>query len=127
MRLGKKILAALRLEINEAGGKTELAKKLNVQHAVINRLENGTRKIQNMTISTLEKLFPQVEIIFFPSDSTFPVGKSDKTDNTRAALERDKILLEKERKIFELEKENWHLKRELEDIKNAEATRLFQR
>ena len=128
MKLEEKILAALQYEIKTAGGKTKLAEKLKVPHSVINRLENGTRKVPHMTISTLEKLFPQVEIIFFPGEKTANIIDTSETpDSERFSLERDKLILEKDRQIFELEKENWRLKRELEEAKNDVTARLFKR
>ena len=122
MKLEEKILAALQYEIKTAGGKTKLAEKLKVPHSVINRLENGTRKVPHMTISTLEKLFPQVEIIFFPGEKQVSsvIDTSESPDSERFSLERDKLILEKDRQIFELEKENWKLKRDLEEARNAE-------
>lgn len=106
-----------------------MAEKLKVPHSVINRLENGTRKVPHMTISTLEKLFPLVEIIFFPGEKQLStvINTPETPDSERFSLERDKLILEKDRQIFELEKEIWRLKRELEEAKNDVTTRLFGR
>lgn len=135
MKLEEKILAALQYEIKTAGGKTKLAEKLKVPHSVINRLENGTRKVPHMTISTLEKLFPQVEIIFFPGEKQVSsvIDTPEHFSSLQKALqeaeskkhEYEKKLaeLEKERHIFELEKENWKLKRDLEEARDAEMKR----
>lgn len=130
MRLEQKILAALRLEIKKAEGKSNLAAQRKTAYSIVNRFENGQCKIRNMTISTLEKLFPQIELIFFPEDKSNIIdapSKSDDSVSERFSLERDKVILEKDRQIFELEKENWRLKRELEEAKNDVTTRLFGR
>ncbi len=127
MKLEKKILEALRQEIQRAGGKTELAARLNVQHAVINRLETGTRKIQNMTIGTLSKLFPKIEFIFFPDENqtkeicSGQMNLQAEADALKAEYERKLAALENEKRLFELERENWRLKLENEELKKKKA------
>lgn len=122
MKLEEKILTALRLAIKKADGKSNLAAQRKTAYSIVNRFENGQCKIKNMTISTLEKLFPQIEIIFFPGEKQVSsvIDTSESPDSERFSLERDKLILEKDRQIFELEKENWKLKRDLEEARDAE-------
>ena len=133
MKLEKKILEALRQEIQRAGGKTELAARLNVQHAVINRLETGTRKIQNMTIGTLSKLFPTIEFTIFPHKTQTKAKWSGQeicsgqmnlqaeAEALKVEYERKLAALENEKRLFELERENWRLKLENEELKKKKA------
>ena len=125
MKLEEKILTALRLAIKKADGKSNLAAQRKTAYSIVNRFENGQCKIKNMTISTLEKLFPQIEIIFFPGEKQVSsvIDTSESPDSERFSLERDKLILEKDRQIFELEKENWKLKRDLEEARDAEMKR----
>ena len=65
MTIEQQILDALRRAIAKAGGKPELAKQLGMYHSRINCFDNGSRKIGGMTVSTLEKLFPDLKMYFF--------------------------------------------------------------
>lgn len=129
MKLEEKILTALRLAIKKADGKSNLAAQRKTAYSIVNRFENGQCKIKNMTISTLEKLFPQIEIIFFPGEKQVSsvIDTSESPDSERFSLERDKLILEKDRQIFELEKEIWRLNRELEEAKNAQGVQILRR
>lgn len=129
MKLEEKILTALRLAIKKADGKSNLAAQRKTAYSIVNRFENGQCKIKNMTISTLEKLFPQLEIIFFPGEKQVSsvIDTSESPDSERFSLERDKLILEKDRQIFELEKEIWRLNRELEEAKNAQGVQVLRR
>ena len=135
MKLEEKILTALRLAIKKADGKSNLAAQRKTAYSIVNRFENGQCKIKNMTISTLEKLFPQIEIIFFPGEKQVSsvIDTPEHFSSLQKALqeaeskknEYEKKLaeLEKERHIFELEKENWKLKRDLEEARDADMKR----
>ena len=83
MDLEQQILNALRQAIADAGGKPALAKKLGLTHSVINRFENGTCRISNMTIGTLEKLFPNLRLAF--NNANF-LSAEDLTDDTTRLL-----------------------------------------
>lgn len=120
MKLEEKILEALRLAIKKADGKSNLAAQRKTAYSIVNRFENGQCKIKNMTISTLEKLFPQVEIIFFPTNNSTSYSaidvsdqsdRSEESDNgvrqdalTRALQKAEAKQAEYERKLAELER-----------------------
>lgn len=132
MTIEEKILSELRLEIKKAGGKTELAKRRSLAYSIVNRFDNGECKIHNMTVGTLRKLFPGIELVF-PAD----VKKTSKEADAGLRIEYEKYIsdlqkakqeLEKDRQLFELEKENWRLKREIEEIgKNEGVPDLLRR
>ncbi len=85
-----------------------------------------------MTVGTLRKLFPGIELVF-PAD----VKKTSKEADAGLRIEYEKYIsdlqkakqeLEKDRQLFELEKENWRLKREIEEIgKNEGVPDLLRR
>ena len=59
----------------------------------------GRHKIENMTIGTFDKLFPNAKVDFFGE------GPGMDTDTERMSLEYERRILALERKIFELEKQ----------------------
>ena len=63
--LEPKIIEALKKACEMHGGQVNLAKASTVSQGQISDYLCGRRKIQNMTIGTLEKLFPEIELIFF--------------------------------------------------------------
>ena len=63
--LEHKIIEALKKSCEMHGGQVNLAKSSTVSQGQISDYLCGRRKIQNMTIGTLEKLFPEISISFF--------------------------------------------------------------
>ena len=65
MTLAEKVQAALAKAIEDAGSRTKLGRKTGVDISLINRFACGERKVKNMTVGTLERLFPEMKITFF--------------------------------------------------------------
>ena len=66
--LKDKIFAALRRAYEEAGTQEELQKKTGVARAQIARLLSGERSCGKIYAETLERLFPHMEICFYPDE-----------------------------------------------------------
>lgn len=62
--LKNEFTAALRREIANAGSQTALAKKIGVQQNRISDYLTGRYDFSNMTIGTLAKFFPEMQICF---------------------------------------------------------------
>lgn len=74
--LKKEFAAALRREIADAGSQTALAKKIGVQQSRISDYLTGRYDFANMTIGTLTKFFPEMQISFSP-DSSAPAVEQE--------------------------------------------------
>ena len=64
--LEDKILQALKEACVRAGSQVELAKSTGLSQGQISDYLCGRRKIKNMTAGTIEKIFPLIEVKFFP-------------------------------------------------------------
>ncbi len=60
---------ALKKAVLYSGSSHKLAIERNIPYSVINRYMNGKSNISNITFATLQKLFPEMNITFFNSDS----------------------------------------------------------
>jgi len=69
MNLAKRIKEALRTIVANAGNQLKLEAKTGVSHSNINMFLSGKRSVGNMTINTLEKLFPELQVFFFKSEA----------------------------------------------------------
>lgn len=134
------ILSEIKKACKRAGGPVAYAKKLGISTGWISDYLSERKKIKNMTLGTLFKIFPSLVIYFsddLPSSEINQYDSSEHFSSLKKTLqeaeskkhEYEKKLaeLEKERQIFELERENWRLKRELENVKNGGTVRLFER
>lgn len=134
------ILSEIKKACKRAGGPVAYAKKLGISTGWISDYLSERKKIKNMTLGTLFKIFPSLVIYFsddLPSSEINQYDSSEHFSSLKKTLqeaeskkhEYEKKLaeLEKERQIFELEQENWRLKRELENVKNGGTARLFER
>ena len=135
----KRLHDAFRKAIADAGSMNQLSLKTGVSQCSINRYNSGKQDLANIPFSSLIKLFPKLEVVFFPTNNSVSYSEIevsehlDGQDSLQKALqeaeskkhEYEKKLaeLEKERHIFELEKENWKLKRDLEEARDAEMKR----
>ena len=62
------VLAGLREACSRAGNQLELAKLSGLSQGQLSDYLCGRRKIRNMTLGTLEKLFPEIRLQFWPDD-----------------------------------------------------------
>ena len=109
MELVNKLQYAFQTAIIRAGGKTELARKCGLAYSMIHRFSSGACRFGNMTVGTLERLFPELHIDFFGEEHHLrPPGEPSSAEEQCFLLEKQN--LELERRLFELEKEIWHLK-----------------
>ncbi|MDD3155079.1 MAG: hypothetical protein PHS41_09435 [Victivallaceae bacterium] len=69
MMLAKKIKRALSRAVKHAGSVYQLAVRTRVDPAIVARFHSGERNIENMTISTFDRLFPDMKVSFFGEDS----------------------------------------------------------
>ena len=65
--LQQQFISALREAIAEAGSQVELAKKIGMQQGRISDYLKGRYEFENMTVGTLLKLFPDLDIVYFPN------------------------------------------------------------
>ena len=65
------IKKALEKAYRRAGTQTKLAAKAGLSQGGINEFLNGRAEIRNMTVGTLLKLFPDMEMRFFRNDPLF--------------------------------------------------------
>ena len=108
MSLVNKLQYAFQKAVIRAGGKTELARKCGLAYSMIHRFSSGACRFGNMTVGTLERLFPDLQIDFFGEEHRLH-PPADLSAEERCLLQ-EKRNLELERRLFELEKELWHLK-----------------
>lgn len=122
------VLREIKLVCQKAGGQSAYAKTIGRLHqGVLSDYINGRKKVKNMTIGTLFKIFPHAVIVFSP-EKTQNVYSDEKKDTARSEYQHKLETLEKDRQLFELEKENWRLKREIEEIgKNEGVPDLLRR
>lgn len=83
--LKEQFLAALRQEIARAGSQTELAKKIGVQQSRISDYLTGRYDFSNMTIGTLQKFFPELQLSF--SGSAHPDSSAVEKELEKQVLE----------------------------------------
>lgn len=128
------ILSEIKKACKRAGGPVAYAKKLGISTGWISDYLSERKKIKNMTLGTLFKIFPSLVIYFSDDLPSSEINQYDSSEYSSNSLQKalqeaeskkheyEKKLaeLEKERHIFELEKENWKLKRDLEEARNAE-------
>ncbi len=65
MDLVRETKKALLRACDKAGNQLRLQEKTGVSYAVINKFHSGKRDIGNMTLYTLEKLFPELDVSYF--------------------------------------------------------------
>lgn len=84
MSLSKRIKQALGEACRRAGNQARLAEKTGVSYAIINRFAGGQRDIGNMTVKTLERLFPELTVSFFPDEpaSAHHIGMANRNSGT---------------------------------------------
>jgi transcriptional regulator with XRE-family HTH domain len=58
-------LNAVRKAIELSGNEVKLGTKIGIDRAVINRIKNKKTPIDNITVGTLRKMFPDMQIDFF--------------------------------------------------------------
>ena len=63
------VLEGLRKACERAGNQLELAKQSGLSQGQLSDYLCGRRKIRNMTLGTLEKLFPEIRIQFWLDDA----------------------------------------------------------
>lgn len=63
------VLEGLRKACERAGNQLELAKRSGLSQGQLSDYLCGRRKIRNMTLGTLEKLFPEIRIQFWLDDA----------------------------------------------------------
>lgn len=68
MNIEKQIKKSLDKAIDQVGTQLRLEEKTGVKQPAINRLLSGKRSMGNMTVNTLMKLFPEIEITFFKDE-----------------------------------------------------------
>jgi len=61
----KVIERAIREALEKAGTQTNLAEKTGISQGNLNNILNGKISIDKMTVGTLLRLFPEIEITFF--------------------------------------------------------------
>lgn len=139
MALDKQVKQAFfTLVERENGNLRQLALKRGVAYPIVHKLKNGKSSFAKMSIQTLEKLFPSLQISLFGEASRAVMDKkASKEADAELRIEYEKYIsdlqkakqeLEKDRQLFELEKENWRLKREIEEIgKNEGVPDLLRR
>lgn len=77
---------ALKEAVKRAGSQLRLAEQSGVSQGNINGFLNGKNKVENMTIGTFFRLFPEIEVNFFrdqrqtSSTSTSPHTSSDSVE-----------------------------------------------
>lgn len=65
---------AIREALDKAGTQTNLAEKTGISQGNLNNILNGKISVDKMTVGTLLKLFPEMEISFF-RDQRIPVAQ----------------------------------------------------
>jgi transcriptional regulator with XRE-family HTH domain len=94
MNLAKRIKEALRTIVERAGNQLKLEEKTGVSHSNINMFLSGKRSTGNMTINTLEKLFPELQIFFFKSElpgAALPAVERKVISMLQALSEEDRL------------------------------------
>lgn len=94
--LEKRLKKAFQRSLELAGTQKELERKTGVPQGNITNFVNGHRKLVNMTLTTLAKLFPEMEISFFAGEREPAVAKD--------YPEEEKRLLEYFRNLTDLQK-----------------------
>jgi len=72
-----KILEAIQKIIQKVGSLNRLAKSAGCSASVIHNVISGKSKVDNITIGTLHKLFPDFDIVFFPDEENENFKVSD--------------------------------------------------
>ena len=67
------VLAALKEACSRAGNQLGLANRSGLSQGQISDYLCGRRKIKNMTLGTLEKIFPELELSFFKDQNATAV------------------------------------------------------
>lgn len=86
-KLQTDFLTALREAIRRAGSQTELAKNAGMRQSRISDYLSERYKIENITLGTLRKLFPELEIHYFHS------GVKESAGDVSEALEERLLTL----------------------------------
>jgi transcriptional regulator with XRE-family HTH domain len=88
-----KITEAVRQIISDTGSLTKFAKKSGLSTSVIHNILTGKSKVDNITLGTLRRMFPELQISFFKPGNLYEIS-----DHLSAAMIEDwKILDEDER------------------------------
>ena len=91
MDLSKETKEAFKKAIDRAGGRlVRLQEKTGVNYSVINRLNSGKNKFKDMSLQTLEKLFPELLIYFFKDE--YPPEKPTESNLTVAERKLLKLI-----------------------------------
>ncbi len=73
MDLVKKTEEAFHKAVQRAGGKlVRLQEKTGVSYPIINRLNSGRNKFKDVSLQTVEKLFPELQAYFFRDEYPKP-------------------------------------------------------
>ena len=67
---------ALEAEIRKAGSQTALAEKLGMTQSQISDYLRGRFQIENITVGSLYKLFPDTQIVLSGTNTAEPIEKS---------------------------------------------------
>ena len=128
MTLRKQIEQAFLLLVNQAGGNLrQLAQEKKITYCIIHRLKNGQSSFDNMSVGTLEKLFPDIRVCLFRTDKFSDnlkaereqlLAKEAELKDKEEKLAQERIALYLEKRVFALEQENFRLKQQLEPSKN---------
>lgn len=101
--LEDQILEALKEACARAGSQVELAKSTGLSQGQISDYLCGRRRIKNMTVGTIEKIFPALTVQFFQNDRIISSNQTEKD-----------ILLDLQRRVIDLEKAQ-NMKREIRE------------
>ena len=127
----KRLHDAFRKAIADAGSMNQLSLKTGVSQCSINRYNSGKQDLANIPFSSLLKLFPKLEVIFFPTNSrtSYPeIDASDQSDRSDLSEESDngvcqdaltRALQKAEAKKTEYEHKVEELARAKADLENA--------
>ena len=105
----------------------QLAQEKKITYCIIHRLKNGQSSFDNMSVGTLEKLFPDIRVSLFRTDKFSDnlkaereqlLAKEAELKDKEEKLAQERIALDLEKRVFALEQENFRLKQQLEPSKN---------
>lgn len=74
--LEPKLKAAFKKALDRAKTQKELEKKTGIPQSSITHFLSGRRKLMNMGVSSLEKLFPEMQITFFRDELPIAVNSN---------------------------------------------------
>ena len=87
-------IKAIRENIKQVGSEVKLSEMSEIKQPDINRIKNCKVPINNITIGTLRKLFPDMQIDFFGTgEQRGCIGQVTKMLNRLTEQERNEIML----------------------------------